>query len=167
MSEDIMTDVYDGDIWKDFNGRKYQFFNEERNYAVMLNIDWFQPFKYTNYSVGAIYMTILNLPRHLRFKKKNVILVGLIPDMKTEPPTNTFIEPLVKELETAWIGFHMKSFKCSESPTKFRLALICVGCDIPASRKLCGFLGHAATKGCNKCMKSFEGGVGEKKLWGL
>lgn len=40
--------------------------------------------------------------------------------MKTEPPTNTFIEPLVKELETAWIGFHMKSFKCSESPTKFR-----------------------------------------------
>lgn len=46
------------------------FFNEERNYAVMLNIDWFQPFKYTNYSVGAIYMTILNLPRHLRFKKK-------------------------------------------------------------------------------------------------
>lgn len=33
----------------------------------MLNIDWFQPFKYTNYSVGAIYMTILNLPRHLRF----------------------------------------------------------------------------------------------------
>lgn len=57
-----MTDVYDGDIWKDFNGRKYQFFNEERNYAVMLNIDWFQRFKYTNYSVGAIYMTILNLP---------------------------------------------------------------------------------------------------------
>lgn len=53
-----MTDVYDGDIWKDFNGRKYQFFNEERNYAVMLNIDWFQPFKYTNYSVGEIYMTI-------------------------------------------------------------------------------------------------------------
>lgn len=127
MSEDIMTDVYDGDIWKDFNGRKYQFFNEERNYAVMLNIDWFQPFKYTN----------------------------------------TFIEPLVKELETAWIGFHMKSFKCSESPTKFRLALICVGCDIPASRKLCGFLGHAATKGCNKCMKSFEGGVGEKTMGAL
>lgn len=77
VSEDIMTDVYDGDIWKDFNGRKYQFFNEERNYAVMLNIDWFQPFKYTNYSVGAIYMTILNLPRHLRFKKKMSFLLGL------------------------------------------------------------------------------------------
>lgn len=87
--------------------------------------------------------------------------------MKTALPTNTFIEPLVKELETAWIGFHMKSFKCSETPTKFRLALICVGCDIPASRKLCGFLGHAATKGCNKCMKSFEGGVGEKNYWGF
>lgn len=69
-----MTDVYDGNIWKDFNGRKYHFFNEERNYGVRLNIDWFQPFKYTNYSVGAIYMTILNLPI---FFKQMSFLLGL------------------------------------------------------------------------------------------
>lgn len=91
-------------------------------------------------------MTVSNLPTHLRFKK-NVILVWLFPNMKTMPPTNTFIEPLVKELEIAWIVFDMKSFKCSESRTKFRLALICEGCVIPADRKLCGFLCHAATKG--------------------
>lgn len=42
-----------------------------------------------------------------------------------------------------------------------------MGCDIPASRKLCGFLGHGATRGCNKCMKQFEGGIGEKSYAGF
>ena len=167
VPEDIMIDIYDGDVWKDFNGRIYNFFTEEGNYGVMLNVDWFQPFKYTNYSVGAVYLTILNLPRQERFKKKNIILVGLIPDMKSEPPTNSFIEPLVEELRTAWNGFTFNSFKCPQNPATFKLALICVGCDIPASRKLCGFLGHSATKGCNKCTKSFLGGVGEKNYGGF
>lgn len=60
----------------------------------------------------------------------------------------------------------MKSFKSPIQHVIFKLALICVGCDVSASRKLCGFLGHAATKGCNKCMKSFEGGIGGKKNYG-
>lgn len=61
----------------------------------MLNVDWFQSFKYTNYSVGAIYLTILNLPRQERFKTRNIILIVLIPDMRSEPPTNSFIEPVI------------------------------------------------------------------------
>ena len=167
VKDDVLSDIFDGDIWKDFNGKKYNFFTTERNYGVMLNVDWFQPFKHTNYSVGAIYLTVLNLPRSERFKKKNIILIGIIPDMKTEPPTNTFLKPLVSELQEAWNGIFMTSFESPNKSVRFRLALLCVGCDIPASRKLCGFLGHAATKGCNKCMKSFEGGVGEKNYGGF
>ena len=37
-----------------------------------------------------------------------------------------------------------------------KLALTCVACDIPASRKVCGFLGHNASLGCNKCYKKFN-----------
>ena len=36
--------------------------------------------------------------------------------------------------------------------------MFCIGCissDILATRKLCGFLGHTARLGCNKCLKSF------------
>ena len=36
-----------------------------------------------------------------------------------------------------------------------REALLCVGCDIPAARKVCGFLGHRATMGCSKCLLPF------------
>lgn len=65
-------DVYDGDVWKCFNVEKYDIFTVERNFGVMLNVDCFQPFKHTNYSVGAIYLTILNLPRTERFKQRTL-----------------------------------------------------------------------------------------------
>lgn len=45
-----------------------------------------------------------------------------------------------------------------------RLAVLCVCCDIPASRKRCGFLGFSAKKGCNKCLKEFpRSSFGEKQ----
>jgi hypothetical protein len=98
----------------------------------MLNVDWFQPFKHTNCSIGVIYLAFFNLPREERFKCQNIILVGVIPDMKTEPKTNTFMNLLVNELKEAWTnGFYMKSFKPKNTMKCFKLALLCVGCDIP------------------------------------
>ena len=49
----------------------------------------------------------------------------------------------------------------SNSVVTIRLALSCVTCDIPASRKVCGFLGHNASLGCNKCYKRFICSVGD------
>lgn len=43
-----------------------------------------------------------------------------------------------------------------KSTVTVKLALTCVACDIPASRKVCGFLGHKASLGCNKCYKKFN-----------
>ena len=36
-----------------------------------------------------------------------------------------------------------------------KAGLLCVACDIPAARKVCGFLGHMAKLGCSKCTKEF------------
>ncbi|XP_052097344.1 uncharacterized protein LOC127732339 [Mytilus californianus] len=166
--EDIMYDIYDGKLWDDFNGKKYNFFTKEDNYGCILNVDWFQPYKHTHCSIGVMYIAFFNLPRDQRFRRENVLLVGVIPDMKTEPKTNTFVTPLVQELKKSWSdGFQLFSNKSPLILKCFKLALICVGCDIPASRKLCGFLGHAATSGCNKCKKKFPGTVGEKNYGGF
>ena len=32
----------------------------------MLNVDWFNPFKNTEYSLGAVYAVFLNIPPKLR-----------------------------------------------------------------------------------------------------
>ena len=41
-----------------------------------------------------------------------------------------------------------------------RAALLAVACDLPAGRKVCGFLSHSANLGCSRCYCSFsEGGL--------
>lgn len=57
-----LGDIYDGQIWKNFvdhDGAPY--FSKPLFLAVMINIDWFQPYKYVQYSVGVIFPTLLNL----------------------------------------------------------------------------------------------------------
>ena len=39
------------------------FLDEPYSFAFSINVDWFQPFKHTTDSVGAIYLSILNIPR--------------------------------------------------------------------------------------------------------
>ena len=68
----VLGDIYDGRIWEDFLAQKY-------SWCLALNVDWFQPFSHVTDSVGALYMVILNLPRELRYKRENMILVGIIP----------------------------------------------------------------------------------------
>ena len=55
-----------------------------------------QPFKHTSYSVGAIYMVILNLPRAEQFKDENVLLLGPLPGPK-EPKLNLniYLRPII------------------------------------------------------------------------
>ena len=45
--------------------------------------------------------------------------------------------------------------KTSNMSVLVHAALICVGCDIPATRTVYGFLGHRATLGCSKCLLPF------------
>ena len=70
-----------------------------------------------------------------------------------EPSTlNYFLEPLVKELKCLWKGVRIATNK-QQDGTKVRAARLCCTADVPALRKLCGFLGHSANLGCSKCLK--------------
>ena len=115
-----------------------EFLAKAGNLALMLNVDWFKPFKDSPYSVGVVYLTILNLPREERFKRYNLILAGIIPGPK-EPSlhTNTFLKPLVNDLLTLWDGVEMSLH--DNSKHNIRAALLCIACDIPAGKKVCGF----------------------------
>ena len=91
-------------MWIDFQCPKGEHFLENKgSIGLMLNIDWFQPFKHRQYSIGVIYMVIMNLPRALRFKRENLLLIGLIPGPKEPSKTiNTFLAPVVRELLVLW-----------------------------------------------------------------
>ena len=105
-------------------------------YGFMINVDWFQPLKHRQYSVGVIYVAFMNLPKEIHFKRENVIIVGLIPGPK-EPPEviNSYLIPLVCELLKLWSGVCLQ---ISDEIT-IRGALLCVGCDLPAGKRPADF----------------------------
>ena len=124
------------------------------NFALCINIDWFQPFKHSTYSAGAIYIAVQNLPRRNRYLTENTILVVIIPGPR-EPRenVNTYLRPIVNELKELWTGVIMTNAVGAQ--VLVRAALMCVSCDILASRKVSGFLGHCAYHGCSRCLKAF------------
>ena len=58
------------------------------NFLLLMNMDFFQPFSHTTYSVGVIYCVVLNLPRELRYKTENIIVISVIPGPH-EPKLNS------------------------------------------------------------------------------
>ena len=120
----------------------------------MLNIDWFQPFKHRTYSIGVMYFVVMNLPRHLRFNRENVVLAGLIPG-PSEPKgsINSYLTPRVSELLSLWSGV---TFTLPNNSTR---VIRCVACDLPAGRKISVFFSYVANLGCSRCYCNFGTGV--------
>jgi hypothetical protein len=69
-------DIKDSLVWKEFSDENANFFSKKYNFGLMLSVDWFRPFKRSEYKVAALLITVLNLPRKERFKKKWTIIAG-------------------------------------------------------------------------------------------
>ncbi|PKB93185.1 hypothetical protein RhiirA5_247878, partial [Rhizophagus irregularis] len=112
---------------------------------IMINLDWFQPFNSSAYSSGVIYRVICNLSRDIRFKRENMLYLGLLPGLEEIKlhKINHFLSPIVNELLEFWDGIDLLSGKI------IRMAVICCSNDIPAARKLCGHI--SALVGCHRC----------------
>ena len=66
-----------------------------------------------------------------------------------------------------WKGVKVNTYKSPSTVAEIQAAVLCFASDnIPAARKLCGFLGHSAKRGCSHCNKEFPGGFGEQKNYG-
>lgn len=147
-----MRDIYDGKICKEFqNFDGKPFLSQQNSYALMLNVDWFNPFKHSPGSIGALYCVFANLPRNERYKRENIVLLALI-EGEPKHDLNAVLKPIVDELISLWNGHR---FWVKLKLTFVRVALLCVACDVPAARKVAGFLSHNAKLGCSRCLKQF------------
>ena len=168
----LYSDIYDGEIWKTFpsslENSDSRFFTSEMansHLGIMVNLDWFQPFESSAYSCGVIYGVICNLPREVRFKRENMLYLGLLPgpnEVKLHK-INHYLSPIVDELLEFWNGFNLPSSNKHPNGKRIRLAVICCSNDIPAARKLCGHI--SALIGCHRCYKRANTG-GEKPNFG-
>lgn len=167
VEEEILCDIYDGKIWKNFsnNGGVYdeveisneqKFFNKEHaddHLGIMINVDWFQPFERTVHSSGAIYGAICNLPRELRFKPENMLILGLMPGPNEASlhQINHYLAPIVDQFQSFWEGVTLNQTFEHLSGRLIKCAIIACCCDIPAARKLCGH--YSANVSCHRCLK--------------
>ncbi|GBC54246.2 hypothetical protein GLOIN_2v1776801 [Rhizophagus irregularis DAOM 181602=DAOM 197198] len=149
--------IYDGRIWMSFeDGKRELFFKKEyaeTHIGLMLNMDWFQPYINSQYSVGVIYAVICNLPRSERFKPYNILTLAVIPGPK-EPKKheiNNYLYPIINQLNRLWEGYHIKTYEYNNSRF-IRGATIGCASDVPATRKLCDFI--SARIACYRCHKS-------------
>ena len=152
-SAGMYTDLYDGTVRS--KGEWPVFLPASKYLSLVLNIDWFNPFKHIEYSVGVIYLVIGNLPRSERYKMENVIVAGVMPGL-SEPKKhmNSYLKPLVDELLKLSDGTYLLSSSLF-IPIRCALKNMCMTCDLPATRKACGFTSFSSTQGCSKCFKWF------------
>ncbi|KDN33733.1 hypothetical protein RSAG8_13176, partial [Rhizoctonia solani AG-8 WAC10335] len=143
-----------------------------------LNIDWFSLTQ--KRSSGAIYLAILNLPRHARYQVQNVILACVISG-PTEPSLeslNFVLEPIVESFKRLYAGVVIKIYNENLPPTvptaptakKVYMYPLLVGADVPARSRHQGLPPHMHRKrigcDCDVCqadlaeIKAFQPEVG-------
>ena len=88
------------------------FLQSRYDIGLLLSVDWFQPYKHVQYSVGAIYLVVLNFPRSLRYLRENMILAGIIPGPnELSLHITSFLEQLVAELNRLWKGVEIETME--------------------------------------------------------
>lgn len=74
----LLSDIIHGTVWRDFKGPDgSRFMSHQCNLDLMMNVDWFQPIKHSPYSVGVIYLALMNLPVGRDSKERTLLLLGL------------------------------------------------------------------------------------------
>src|SRR4051794_1845521 len=94
--------------------------------SLLINLNWFQPFTYTQHSTGAIYTSICNLLRPERNKPENIIYLSFLLGLKemSLKRINHYLASIVNELLELWNGWRIpKTHECFEG-LDIKVALI-------------------------------------------
>jgi hypothetical protein len=112
--------------------------------------DGFAPFKKRKHTAWILLIFNYNLPPEQRFRKDNILCVGIIPGPKKPWNADSFIYPLVRELLELAIGVSAYD-ALSRSLFVLRAYLITGFGDIPAVSMLMHMKGHNGLCPCRMC----------------
>ena len=82
-------------------------------------------------------------------------MTGIIPGPKEPKCVNTFLTPLVQDIQKLYDGITLPNPASLAGFTTIRCVLGCVVCYLLATRKVCGFANFNGNHGCSKIMKTF------------
>jgi hypothetical protein len=161
-----MEDIWDSPILRNFRDvDRTPFFGKHGDnlrLAFSLGADGFHPLgsleaKQTM-SATALYMVVLNFPPHLRYKYRNMYLVGVIPGpgKPSLDQINHATSLLVKELLEFWTGVYFTRTAKFLNGRFSKGALVALVCDMLAARQMAGFGSVTSTLFCTFCALTIQ-----------
>lgn len=133
------------------------FAGRQGNIMLALSVDWLNPFgnltAKKKFSIGAIYLTCLNLPLSIRYLLANACILAVMPG--TEEPdfieVHRFWRVIVEQLNRLWrIGYWLRTNKFPLGRTLVIAVGPLIG-DMPAIKKILGLTDATSTSPCHFC----------------
>lgn len=92
-----ISDIYDGKLYKELIDDRL--LSDERDILLTASCDRFQLFKQKREDCWVLIMINNNLPPEVRVKKKNLLVVAVIPGPNQPKDFNSFLRPTINELK--------------------------------------------------------------------
>jgi hypothetical protein len=124
--------------------------------ALQLNMDGLQVHRNGSYSMHAIYVVVLNLPREERYLAENVILVALLPGPRHPAPSQlqSTMRLVNEEFAQLLVGVQMPTF-LEPSGKEVRAFKFNIVADSPARAQLIGSPQTPGRRYCFCCQQIF------------
>ncbi|CCO34236.1 hypothetical protein BN14_08330 [Rhizoctonia solani AG-1 IB] len=156
---DTLSDIFDGHYYcqllQEFvylGGTRlgHQFFSNNTDIALGLSTDGVGPFKTRKQQCWPLILINYNLPPSIRTRLENILCLGVIPGPQTPKELDTFLEPLIDELEELARG--VPAFDAANRhPFLLHAYLIVAFGDMPAVAKMMEMKGPNGKFPCRAC----------------
>lgn len=139
-----ISDIYDGAKYKEL----HDFVSPKPSVTLVLNTDSVQLFKSSTVSLWPVWLAICELPRALRFSKKNTVLAALWVG-KVKPTMVKFLNPLTESLHELYhSGIRIK---VRSKVIDARAAVVTATLDLPARASVMNMLHFNGHSACHLC----------------
>nr|GFA57703.1 hypothetical protein [Tanacetum cinerariifolium] len=104
--DNIARHPADTEAWKHLDKINPPFARDPRNICLGLATDGFNPFGNlsSSYSIWPVFIVPYNLPPWKCMKDPDMVMLMLIPGLKTPVNIDVYLEPLIDELKYLWAG---------------------------------------------------------------
>lgn len=157
-----LTDVWSGKLYRALRVKGH--FGQEQDLAFCCGFDGTKAFKSRkDRHVWPIILTCANLPPQIRFKRKNVLIVGFVPGPDGPKELDSFLKPLVDEFEMLSTDGIQDVWDASVEGNRFngrrsysftlKAAIVLVATDMPARHKILHTMGLSSSSFCEYCQQ--------------
>ncbi|XP_035663834.1 uncharacterized protein LOC118407465 [Branchiostoma floridae] len=145
----VIKDIYDGQEYRKLT-RRGGFLHKSGNITFCLNTDGVSIYGCSSKgSLWPVYLAVNELPPHLRFTKKYLILCGFWLNA-SKPKMTTFLKPLMEQLNRIYTeGFQVKDAKGKECTVRGMLMMATV--DLQAKAICMMMKQYNGEYGCHNC----------------